>query len=142
MYHTIIISLSAVILSQLIKTIIDAKKGLFSWNDINSYGGFPSSHASFTVALTFCCGYFSGWDSSVFAVALVFTVLTIRDAMGFRRLLGKQAENINKIISILPDKKISKLPHLKERIGHSGLEILGGAVLGILIPVIYIIIFL
>ena len=74
MYHLIIIPLVTVALTQIIKGLVDAAKRQFSWKDFISYGGLPSSHTAFSVSLCAAVGYFEGYKSAVFAVALVFTI--------------------------------------------------------------------
>ena len=62
------------------------------------------------------------------------------DAMGVRRAAGEQAKVINQIVEIQnsddnEDNNIEGKP-LKEFLGHTPLEVLGGALLGILIAMI------
>lgn len=141
MLHLIIIPLSAAIISQIIKLIIDASKNQFSWSDLNSYGGMPSSHAATVTALAAAVGYFSGWDTAEFAIALIFAVITIRDAAGFRFQLGIHAKIINQYVSDLPTEKNFTYPHLRERLGHKSIELLAGITVGLAVTALYIILF-
>lgn len=138
MYNLIIIPIVTVIIAQIIKCAIDAAQKKFSWKDLNSYGGTPSAHTAFCVALLVSVGYFQEITSSAFAITLIFSILIIRDAIGFRSEIGKHAQMLNQIIKQLPADFAYKYQHQKERIGHSFFEILAGIALGIVIPTIYI----
>ncbi|SES70757.1 hypothetical protein SAMN05660297_00328 [Natronincola peptidivorans] len=103
-------------------------------------GGMPSSHSSFVMALTTATGLTHGWDSAVFAIALVFSLVVMYDAAGVRNAVGKQAIIINKIIEDIHHKKEKKLTEqrLKELIGHTPIEVVAGAILGVIIANIVI----
>ena len=95
-----------------------------------STGGMPSSHSAFVVALALSIGTMEGLNSPVFALAFVFACIVMYDAAGVRRATGKHAQVINdlmdrlKKIGVKPDKK------LKEILGHSPVEVVGGAIWG------------
>lgn len=103
-------------------------------------GGMPSSHSSFVMALTTATGLVHGWDSGIFAVALVFSLVVMYDAAGVRNAVGKQASILNKIIADIHHKKEKKLTEqrLKELIGHTPIEVFVGAILGIIVANIVI----
>jgi hypothetical protein len=54
-----------------------------------------------------------------------------------RKASGKQAEALNKIIDDIYHKKGIKEKRLKELMGHTPFEVLAGALLGILITLIF-----
>jgi len=95
----------------------------------------PSSHSSFVVGLMTAVGLVHGWDSSIFAIAFVFALVVMYDAAGVRRAVGKQAVIINQIIEDWHTKKNKPLneKRLKELIGHTPVEVIAGATLGIII---------
>jgi acid phosphatase family membrane protein YuiD len=140
MYNLIIIPVITVVIAQIIKLIIDGVKGKFSWANLNAYGGMPSAHTALVMALLISVGYYQGLDSPGFAISLVFAFLVVRDAMGFRRQLGMHAKTINDHIEQLPGEKSKKFDHLDERLGHKPSEIIGGIIVGIVIPIIYILV--
>ena len=112
-YSYLIIPIIAVITSQAIKLLTDGIKGNFDLkNMLMTYGGMPSSHTAFSVSITTLVGLRLGFDNALFAVALVLTLIVIRDAVTFRRILGQQSG---------------------ERLGHSLPEVLAGAIWGIAI---------
>ena len=90
----------------------------------------PSSHTSFTSSLTVLLGFNLGFDSPIFAVALVFTFIIAYDAIGLRFESGKQAEAINLINKELGKSKKKGFKLLKEQLGHKPLEVLVGLLLG------------
>ena len=63
------------------------------------------------------------------------------DAAGVRRETGRQAEVINQILQdvLINGKPISDV-ELKELVGHKPVEVAGGAVLGIIIASVYLLI--
>lgn len=96
-------------------------------------GGMPSSHTSSVMALTTAIGLKDGFNSSAFAITLVFAIVVMYDASGVRRAAGKQAGVLNYLIDILgkKDKNIKIEEELKELIGHTPFEVVVGAVLGV-----------
>jgi acid phosphatase family membrane protein YuiD len=135
-YKLVLVPFLALIITQLIKVIIDAAKGKFSWNDLNSYGGWPSSHSAMVAALCTEIGLATGFNTAFSAISLAFTFLIIRDAVGLRWELGRHAKIINMLIKDLPDFKEAKYPFLQERLGHTYLQALSGIVIGILISLL------
>ncbi len=99
-------------------------------------GGMPSSHSSFTMSTATAIGYAEGFDSSIFALALVFSFVVMYDAQGVRQAAGNQARIINIIVEKIEDSGIVMDKKLKELLGHTHLEVLAGAVLGIVVGVI------
>ena len=140
-YQLIILPFVAALISQVIKMIINGVKGQFTWKDLNSYGGMPSSHSAIVTALAVAIGYYEGWTSAVFAIAFIVAFITIRDAAGFRMILGKHAEEINQVVHEMASIQSYKFPHLKERIGHKPFEIIVGMAIGILTVLIGTLIF-
>ena len=141
MYHIIIIPIISALITQIIKLIIDAYHHRFSWSDLNSYGGMPSSHTAMVVSLVTAIGYFEGITTTAFALSLVYALITVRDAIGFRFELGKHAQIINDHIKPATTEESEPIEHLKERLGHTPLQALVGAILGLALTTIYIILF-
>lgn len=94
-------------------------------------GGMPSSHSALVMALTTSVGRFDGLASSTFAVALVFSFVVMYDAQGVRRAAGRQAEVLNRLIEDVFGHRGVNEGHLRELLGHTPIEVLVGAVLGI-----------
>lgn len=125
-------SLLAWIVAQILKVVFYFwKTGKLNFQRLVEPGGMPSSHSALVMALTFGVGYTEGADSILFAVALVFTVVIMYDAAGVRRAAGKQAAVLNKIVEELFHQHKFKEERLRELIGHTPIEVLVGAALGI-----------
>ena len=99
-------------------------------------GGMPSSHSGFVVAVAVKTGIESGFNSSIFAIAITFAIVVMYDAAGVRRAAGNQARVINLIIQDLSHKKGIQQDRLKELIGHTPFEVIAGAILGLIIGII------
>ncbi len=94
----------------------------------------PSSHSALVTALTTGVGLRDGFDSSLFALAVVFALVVMYDAAGVRRAAGKQARVLNAIIEDLNRRQLHP-ERLRELLGHTPFEVLVGALLGIIIAV-------
>lgn len=129
----IIVPVLAGLIAQASKVLIEAiRTGSVDLRLLNRYGGMPSSHTALVVALTTTVGIVDGINSPAFIIALIFSVVTIRDAIGFRMYLGEHARIINQLIRELPAKERPKFPtHIIERIGHTPLEALVGGLVGL-----------
>ena len=77
-----------------------------------------------------------GFNSMEFAIVAVFSIIIMYDASGVRRAVGKQAAVLNQIIDDLHHKKHIEQKKLKELVGHTPIEVLFGALLGILTALI------
>jgi hypothetical protein len=108
----------------------------FDFSRFVGSGGMPSSHSSFVVALSVSVGKICGFESSEFAIAVVFAFIVMYDAAGVRRAAGKQARVLNKIVKEMQD--TGKIPEekLKELIGHTPVEVLGGALVGLIVAIV------
>ncbi len=111
--------------------IIKNKKFDFRW--FVDTGGMPSSHTSGITAMATSIGMTFGFDSPIFAMALIFTLIVMFDAQGVRRAAGKQAEILNRIIEDIHFKRKVGEDKLKELLGHTRFEIFAGAIIGIMV---------
>ena len=100
-------------------------------------GGFPSSHTSSVVSVSTAIGLTQGWDTAMYALSLVFSLVVMYDASGVRRAVGKQAAILNNMIHDLSEHKHIEQEQLKELIGHTPFEVIGGALLGVLVANLY-----
>ena len=93
-------------------------------------GGMPSSHTSYVVSLCVVIGKSAGANSAVFGLSFAFALIVMSDAAGVRQAAGKQAKLINTLMSThFPGEAFNE--RLKELIGHKPLEVLIGAILGL-----------
>lgn len=100
-----------------------------------SSGGMPSSHSAISVCLATVLGIEYGFDSGVFAVATILAFIVMADAAGVRRAAGKQAEVLNKLI--YSSKHIKVDQELKVLLGHTPVQVIFGAILGILVGIVF-----
>lgn len=129
-YKLIIIPLLGIIISQIIKFLIESikyKKILVN-RLLNGSGGLPSSHATLVSSLTSLI-YLNYGYSEYFAISLIFSLIILYDAVGVRYEVGKHARVLNQLNN-------SNNP-LKELIGHTLYEVLCGIFLGIIISIIF-----
>jgi acid phosphatase family membrane protein YuiD len=120
------------ILAQAIKVIRYAfkeKKINFKW--FVEMGGMPSSHMATATALSTIAGLEEGFSSAFFALALAFNLFVMYDAAGVRRAAGEQAEILNTIIDDVYKDKGIKEARVRELLGHTPIEVIVGALLGI-----------
>lgn len=129
------IPIIVIILSQLLKLIIETFGGNFSWKNFDKYGGMPSSHTAFVTSLVTIMGFTQGINSPAFAISFILASLTVRDAMGLRQYLGNHSKVINLLIKKLPDKDEIDFPHIEERLGHTPIQIASGIIFGFIISI-------
>jgi uncharacterized protein len=97
-------------------------------------GGMPSSHSALVVSLTTIVGRLEGIQSPLFAVCLIFSTVVMYDATGVRRAAGQQAMILNRLIDDLFIAHQGLRPgRLRELLGHTPIEVIAGAVLGIIV---------
>lgn len=103
-----------------------------------STGGMPSSHTASVVALATSAAVRYGVGSFAFAIATLFAMVVMIDATGVRRETGEQAKILNQMMKQLFEAKNSEEWNrtLKELVGHTPLQVLAGAGVGILIPLL------
>ena len=130
--HVLIAVLIAWLLAQSLKVpIFYLQKHRWNWALMFSTGGMPSSHSALIVSAAASIGFNIGLNSPLFALAVAIAMIIVYDATGIRRQAGLHAQKINILIDeLLKGHPISD-KQLKEVLGHSPLEVVGGVVLGI-----------
>jgi len=130
-------ALVAMAIAQVLKTLFDYWVTK-SWQKalLFSTGGMPSSHSAIAVALAVSIGLYEGFDTTLFAVSAVLALVVMHDAQGIRRAAGMQAQAINFLFSKLEDQGIKLDQKLKELLGHRPIEVMAGAILGLIVAVI------
>jgi acid phosphatase family membrane protein YuiD len=124
-------------IAQLLKTIIHTFVTKdFSIERMYGSGGMPSSHSSTVTALATTAYLIHGAASSEFAISAILAIIVMYDARGVRRETGIQAKVLNDLIDLLKDihnELMSMDDKLKEFVGHTPLQVVAGALLGIVI---------
>ncbi|MDD5246270.1 MAG: divergent PAP2 family protein [Candidatus Omnitrophica bacterium] len=127
-------TISAWLIAQSIKVVIGVfrqKRVDFRW--FVGTGGMPSSHAAGAACLATAIGIEYGFDSVHFALAASFAIVVMFDAHVVRHATGRQAHILNRIMDdIYWQGKIHE-GRLRELIGHTPVEVITGALLGITI---------
>lgn len=120
--------------AQVLKALIDGvrRKG-FSLERLFGAGGMPSSHSSTVCGMTAGVARLCGLDSPLFTVSLVVACIVMYDATGVRRAAGEHAKLLNQLLFSKPAEPPSAQKMLKEFLGHTPLQVLAGAALGVLI---------
>ena len=93
----------------------------------------PSSHSATVCALCTATAIEYGAGSFEFAMAAIFALVVMYDAIGVRQETGKQAKVLNDMIELFTHmgKDLDIEKQLKEFIGHTPLQVVCGAALGI-----------
>jgi hypothetical protein len=131
----LIISLVAGIIAQGLKFLLKViKNGKIDWSDWDDYGGMPSAHSAFVASLCTAVALQEGVASTVFAVTCIISAILIRDALGLRMYIERHGKLISQLINKQPQEEKIKNYAKKlgsERIGHTPIEVIAGASLGI-----------
>jgi len=93
-------------------------------------GGMPSTHSALSVCVATTIGIKEGWESPLFAFAIVVAFIIMADAAGVRRETGEQAKVLNKIILEFFKEIKLKDKRFKELVGHTPFEVIVGAFIG------------
>lgn len=94
--------------------------------DLIGYGGMPSNHSAIVSSMAALIAFQEGIDTPAFGVALTLAFIVVMDANNLRKKMEQHAKEINQL-------KNYSAPILRERIGHSKIEILMGLLLGSLL---------
>ncbi len=130
------------LVAQLIKTAIDAiKHRSFNKQRLAGAGGMPSSHSAVCVSVVLTSYFLYGFQSPIFALAFIVALIVMYDATGVRWAAGLHAKAINQIVEYLDSGDINDqekdlndlIPKLNESLGHRVIEVICGAILGMII---------
>ena len=131
------IALCAWFVAQVLKIFTELlRKKQLNLRIIMSSGGMPSSHSSFVTAVTTVIGLTGGFDSPLFALGAIVSLIVMYDASGVRRAAGNQAKVINDILASIENSGVVLDKKLKEMLGHTPLEVAAGGILGVVIALI------
>ncbi len=137
-YNTVLtVAIASWATAQIIKIIIElirVKK--LDLSLIMSSGGMPSSHSSFVTSCAMALGFENGFNSDLFALGAVLSMVVMYDASGVRRQAGKHAEILNIMVKMIEHPNLERKEDLKVLLGHTPLQVFAGAVLGIIVSVV------
>lgn len=123
----LVTALIAWVVAQILKVVINAvvyKK--YDLKRLLGDGGMPSAHSATVSSLAGSVLIHCGIESVEFAIATVLAIIVCRDAMSVRKEVEKHA-------ILLKEMKTNCDIDLELEIGHDGLEVLAGIVLGIIV---------
>lgn len=124
--------------AQLLKTFIHfLKHKEFKKERLAGAGGMPSSHSALVCSVLLMSYFEYGYNSPIFAMAVILAMIVMYDATGVRWAAGLHAKAINDIVDYLGDESEHKerilndmIPELNESLGHRVIEVICGALLG------------
>ena len=111
-----------------IKFLINSVKARKLAFNLVGNGGFPSNHSAVVSSMATLIALREGIGHPAFGVAVTLCFIVIIDANSLRQHVGKQAAAINRLA-----KDDSGHSWLRERMGHTLIEIGGGLCTGIAI---------
>lgn len=136
-YYPIISAIVANLLAQILKPVFYyIRTGEFDFSLVTESGGFPSSHTSLVIGLTFSLGYLSDFSSQNFFIACVFSLTVIYDAANVRYYAGqniRMTKQLIRDIEVLTSTTLDNPVYrekIKEVLGHKWVEVVGGFLVG------------
>ena len=141
--YPLVTALLSNILAQVLKTVVYYyRTGKWDFHWVIASGGFPSSHSSTVTALSLSIGIQEGFDSAIFAVTTIFSFIVMYDACHVRYYSGKNIELTQQLVKDLREMTglhfDDPIYHekLKNVLGHKFVEVIGGFVVGLAVPLI------
>lgn len=92
------------------------------------YGGLPSNHSAIVASTAALIALREGIGHPAFGVAVTLAFIVMMDANSLRRQVGRQAEAINRLSEAA---SLGDIAPLRERMGHTKIEMLVGVLVGI-----------
>lgn len=121
-------------LAQVIKIPLDyLRTRRWNWALLLTTGGMPSSHSALMTGTVLAVGLYHGFDNPLFALGVVITMIVTYDAAGVRRQAGIHAQRINVLVEELLKGHMFNESDLREVLGHTPLEVIGGILLGLIV---------
>ena len=132
----LVIPIAAWIIAQILKTIIQSLRDKhFNIRYLISAGGMPSAHTALVCALATTIGILYSADSGLFAISVVLAFVVMYDATGVRQAVDKQSVVLNHLLDNFPKTQREFEFILRQLVGHTRLQVVMGATLGILLAV-------
>ena len=129
--YPLIAALISMTVAQIIKSVyFYFKDDRLNLRHLFTAGGMPSSHSAMVASLSTAVGLQEGWNSSLFCVCIVFSLVVLYDATGVRRAVGRQAAIVNQMVHDFSHGNF-KPKKLTELLGHTPAEVVVGVLLGI-----------
>jgi acid phosphatase family membrane protein YuiD len=110
----------------ILKFLINSLKAHRLAFDLIGYGGLPSNHSAIVSSMATLIALKEGINTPAFGVAIALAFIVILDASSLRRQVGKHAEAINQLNALTTSSSLL----LRERMGHTRIEIFAGVITG------------
>lgn len=138
MVHRIgLAALTSGVAAQLSKPFIDfLQTRKFNILRILDTGGMPSSHTAVVTTLTAGVAVYQGISSPLFSISLIVSFYFVFEATGLRQEVGNQARVLNKVLAKVREEHHFDTDELRELIGHTWAEVIGGFALGLFVALI------
>lgn len=137
-YKFLIVPITVWLCIQVFKVIWDlVATHKFNFKRILGAGGMPSSHSAVVTSIATMIGKTQGIDSPIFALAMFFAFVVMYDAAGVRRAAGKQAKLLNKLVETPGLSNIQVQEKLVEVLGHTPMQVIVGATIGVTVGLIF-----
>ena len=136
--QTLMSAVTGWVVAQVLKTLLDISLNRsFNPERLVGSGGMPSSHSATVCGLATAAGLRYGTGSFEYAICFILAAVVMYDAIGVRQETGKQAKVLNRLLfeDLLKLDSVVLQEKLKEYVGHTPIQVLAGAILGIVIAV-------
>jgi uncharacterized protein len=134
---TLIIAAVAWIIAQILKVIVIlVQERRLAWNYFVTSGGMPSSHTATVCALATAIAMTEGMGTIYFSISVVLAVIVMYDAAGVRQSVGQHSAFLNRIVK---EFSFNLSKDFREFVGHTPLQVFIGAILGVLIAWIWVV---
>ena len=137
----ILIPVCAWIIAQVSKMFVALFQGKgLDFGYLVSSGGMPSSHSAIVTALATTIGMLNGFGTTEFAISVILALIVLYDSAGVRQAASQQAVVLNHIVREIKLKQpmTTLEADLRELIGHTPFQVIIGAAIGIVFPLIWI----
>ena len=104
-------------------------KDFTAFRNLYLSGNMPSAHTATVVSIATVIGLSQGIDTAIFGLAATFAAVVMYDAIMVRRSVGEQGLALQELIKATRDNTGVVLPRAAK--GHTPLEVLVGAMLGV-----------
>ncbi len=138
-------TLTTVLIAQLLKVLyLFFTTGNLDTSFFFSSSGMPSGHSAGITSLATLIGFAQGFGSAVFALAFGMAIVIMYDAMGVRQQAGNHAKMLNYLLdryTLYSNEEEDAHHYLPERIGHTSVQVIGGALTGIFCAISWFLLF-
>jgi acid phosphatase family membrane protein YuiD len=125
-YSYVLTPFLAWLIAGILKFLINSLKARRLAFDLIGYGGLPSNHSAIVSSMATLIALKEGINTPAFGVAIALAFIVILDASSLRKQVGKHAAVINQLNALITNSPSI----LRERMGHTRIEIFAGVITG------------